>query len=85
MPQATALPARRFERYWGTPHGLDIGAVAAAYGIPTARLTNLDELRSALSVAAKGMQVVVARTDREANVAAHDRLNAAVARAIAKL
>ena len=24
LPQATALPADQFERYWGTPHGVDV-------------------------------------------------------------
>ncbi len=33
LPQAAALDAGQFERYWGTPHRLDLAAIAAAYGI----------------------------------------------------
>ena len=29
LPQAAALPEGQFERYWGTPHGGDVAAIAA--------------------------------------------------------
>ncbi len=32
-PRRRRFPKRQFERYWGTPHGADVAAVAAAYGV----------------------------------------------------
>jgi 2-succinyl-5-enolpyruvyl-6-hydroxy-3-cyclohexene-1-carboxylate synthase len=84
LPQARRLPAGRFERLFGTPHGVRIDAVAAALGAAT---TEVDEaggvepsIRSALD--ARGVRVVVVRTDRAANVKVHEELNAAVAAAL---
>jgi 2-succinyl-5-enolpyruvyl-6-hydroxy-3-cyclohexene-1-carboxylate synthase len=60
LPQASALPGDRFERLFGTPHGVDVAAVATGFGV----------------------DVEVVRTDRAANKALHDELNAAVAAAV---
>lgn len=78
LPQAEALDPDRFERLFGTPHGLDLVALAAAYGTAASAV---DDLGPALSraLADGGVHVLVARTDRQANVALHDRLHAAVA------
>lgn len=81
LPQAAALAPDTFERYWGTPHHLDLAAVAGAYGVDTCRLTDLDELTDALK-GGPGIRVVIAGTDRAANVALHGRLLAAVAAAV---
>jgi 2-succinyl-5-enolpyruvyl-6-hydroxy-3-cyclohexene-1-carboxylate synthase len=61
LPQASALPASRFETLFGTPHGIDLTAVAGAYGV----------------------SVVHVRTNRDANVAVHEEINAAIAAALA--
>lgn len=81
LPQAAALAPDTFERYWGTPHHLDLAAVAGAYGVDTRRLADLDELTDTLK-GGPGIRVVIAGTDRDANVAVHGRLHAAVAAAV---
>jgi 2-succinyl-5-enolpyruvyl-6-hydroxy-3-cyclohexene-1-carboxylate synthase len=75
LPQAT-LPD--FERYWGTPPGVDPAAVAAGYGVPV----TVDSSLSALE-APHGVRVVVVRSDRSQNVAVHQALLSAIAAAIA--
>ena len=86
LPQASALPADRFERYWGTPHGLDLVGLASAYGALAHRVTSRAELESFLSEPGRpGVRVAVVPSDRATNVAAHDRLNAAVAEAVAQV
>ncbi|HZQ28660.1 MAG TPA: 2-succinyl-5-enolpyruvyl-6-hydroxy-3-cyclohexene-1-carboxylic-acid synthase [Acidimicrobiales bacterium] len=78
LPQARALAAERFEALFGTPHGLDLAAVAGGFGLP---VVPLDEALAA--AASPGPRVVHVRTDRAANVAVHDELHAAVAAALA--
>jgi 2-succinyl-5-enolpyruvyl-6-hydroxy-3-cyclohexene-1-carboxylate synthase len=85
LPQATSQPRDRFERLWGTPHGTDALAVARGYGAAVRELTDLPSLRDAIGAASEhgaGLRVLVARTDRHANVAVHERLVSAVAEAV---
>jgi 2-succinyl-5-enolpyruvyl-6-hydroxy-3-cyclohexene-1-carboxylate synthase len=83
LPQAGALPAGQFERYWGTPHGADILAIAAAYGAEAIEVADRSQLDRVLGCARQpGVRVALVRSDRAANVAAHDRLHAAVAAAV---
>jgi 2-succinyl-5-enolpyruvyl-6-hydroxy-3-cyclohexene-1-carboxylate synthase len=87
LPQATQLPAERFERLWGTPHGVDLLAIASAYGAATSSIesaADLDEVIASVG-AGKGVRVARYRSDRASNVTDHDRLNAAVAKAVAGL
>ena len=83
LPQATALPRDDFERYWGTPHGVDITAVASSYGVTAHEVVSRSELDAVLSGIGKpGVSVAVVRSDRAANVSVHERLNTAVAAAV---
>jgi 2-succinyl-5-enolpyruvyl-6-hydroxy-3-cyclohexene-1-carboxylate synthase len=83
LSQATALPAGQFERYWGTPHGVDILAIAAAYGAEVIEVASRPQLDGVLARAGQpGLRVARVRSDRAANVAVHDRLHAAVADAV---
>jgi 2-succinyl-5-enolpyruvyl-6-hydroxy-3-cyclohexene-1-carboxylate synthase len=84
LPQAAALPPARFEQLWGTPHGIDLAALAAAYRVPVSRVDRADQVGPAVSaaVAGGGVRVVHVRTDREANVAMHAEIGTAVAAAV---
>jgi 2-succinyl-5-enolpyruvyl-6-hydroxy-3-cyclohexene-1-carboxylate synthase len=81
LPQARVLEPDRFELLFGTPHGLDLVAVASALGVP-ARAVGDVSTAVADAVGAGGVHVLVVRTERAANVDLHDRLHAAVAGAL---
>lgn len=84
LPPAEELEPERFERLYGTPHGLDLAAIATAYGIPAVRVSTPVELRSRLtSSRPAGPSVVVVESDRSANPASHEALNQAVSLAVA--
>lgn len=80
LPQATALTPDRFELLFGTPHGTDLVALAAAHGLPARTVRTAGELRAAL--AQPGPSLVRVAGDRAANVAEHRRLNDAVVAAM---
>jgi 2-succinyl-5-enolpyruvyl-6-hydroxy-3-cyclohexene-1-carboxylate synthase len=84
LPQAEAVDADRFEQLFGTPHGLDLAALAAAYGVSACQSGDV-AATVAECLAAGGVHAVVLRTDRVANVEVHRRLNAAVAEAVASV
>jgi 2-succinyl-5-enolpyruvyl-6-hydroxy-3-cyclohexene-1-carboxylate synthase len=52
-----------FDRIFGTPHGADLGALCAGYGIPHTLADSPAELRAALAPA-PGIRVVEVRTER---------------------
>jgi 2-succinyl-5-enolpyruvyl-6-hydroxy-3-cyclohexene-1-carboxylate synthase len=84
LPQAVALPEGQFERYWGTPHGADLAAIANAYGVEVAECADRKSLDAVLrDVDRPGVRVAVVSSGRAANVAAHDRVNSAAATAVA--
>jgi 2-succinyl-5-enolpyruvyl-6-hydroxy-3-cyclohexene-1-carboxylate synthase len=68
---------------WGTPHGADITALAAAHGLATHECVTVAELREALTVC--GPVVIRVATNRDENVTAHDLLNRAVATVLDEL
>lgn len=80
LPQASALPAERFERLFGTPQPVDIAALSEAHGIPAERVETEGDLTSALDNA--GPRVIIVQSERGANVAVHEALNRAVAAAL---
>jgi 2-succinyl-5-enolpyruvyl-6-hydroxy-3-cyclohexene-1-carboxylate synthase len=85
LPQALALPAERFEQLFGTPHGVDLAAVARAHGIAVAQPDTAAAVRDAIAdaVTAGGVRMIHVRTERAANVAVHDEIHRAVAQAVA--
>jgi 2-succinyl-5-enolpyruvyl-6-hydroxy-3-cyclohexene-1-carboxylate synthase len=71
-----------FERVFGTPHHADLGALAAAAGLPHVLVTTPAGLAAALSgesLPAKGLRVAEVRTGRAAGAAARAGLAAAAA------
>lgn len=67
----STLPQRGvagFEQVFGTPHGLDPAAIAAAMGIKSKRINNASDLITELKTKVEGLSVVVLDVpDREAN------------------
>jgi 2-succinyl-5-enolpyruvyl-6-hydroxy-3-cyclohexene-1-carboxylate synthase len=80
LPQRAALSHASFERLFGTPHGLDLAAVARAYGVPAFSPASTADIPAHID--GSGLRLLHVRTDRDANVAVHDELHAAVAAAL---
>jgi 2-succinyl-5-enolpyruvyl-6-hydroxy-3-cyclohexene-1-carboxylate synthase len=72
LPQATELAPETFEQLFGTPHGVDLVALAAVHGIPEVEAVG----------SGTGVRLVRVRTDRAQNVRAHDAINRAVVDAL---
>jgi 2-succinyl-5-enolpyruvyl-6-hydroxy-3-cyclohexene-1-carboxylate synthase len=83
LPQAS-LPRERFELLFGTPHGVDLTALAAAHGIESETVETAADVAGAVgkAMAGGGVRLVRIRTDRTANVAVHDEIHAAVCAAL---
>jgi 2-succinyl-5-enolpyruvyl-6-hydroxy-3-cyclohexene-1-carboxylate synthase len=88
LPPAAVLDEAAFERLFGTPQSADVAAVAAGFGCAVDEIGPTSPpgaLAEALARAAGrgGTTVVRVRLpDRAANVAAHERLHAAVVAAV---
>jgi 2-succinyl-5-enolpyruvyl-6-hydroxy-3-cyclohexene-1-carboxylate synthase len=80
LPQASLLPDQRFQQLFGTPHGTDLVALAAAHGLPATTVTSIDELLQWL--VRPGPWLVRVPSDRAANVQVHHAVHAAVVQAI---
>ncbi|MPZ86608.1 MAG: 2-succinyl-5-enolpyruvyl-6-hydroxy-3-cyclohexene-1-carboxylic-acid synthase [Nitriliruptorales bacterium] len=83
LPQAR-LPAH-FERLFGTPHGVDLAAVAATAACGHRRVRCAPDLPAGIQAARRdgGIQLVEVRTDRAVNAALHERMGTAVSTALA--
>lgn len=80
LPVAERTP--HFERFFGTPHGVDFEHVAALSGAALHRPRSLEELAQIVRAPDAGLRLVEVRTDRRANVEAHRQLNAALVAAV---
>jgi len=80
LPQADAVDRGRFDAAFATPHGRSLVEVAAAFGLPAEELSSPGRLAQAMT--APGPVLLEAHTDREENVAVHQRLHAAVRKAL---
>ncbi|WP_283134411.1 2-succinyl-5-enolpyruvyl-6-hydroxy-3-cyclohexene-1-carboxylic-acid synthase [Rhizohabitans arisaemae] len=81
LPQAALTGP--FERVFGTPHGVDLAAVAAATRTPYTLLTSLTELPKA--ILGEGIRIVEAQTDRTRNAEIHTLIRDAATRAVRDL
>ncbi|GAB3416899.1 2-succinyl-5-enolpyruvyl-6-hydroxy-3-cyclohexene-1-carboxylate synthase [Flindersiella endophytica] len=77
LEQGAPTYSESFERLFGTPHGVDIAALAAATRTPYTLATNGEELQAALS-RARGLRLVEVPIDRSRTRELHDRLRKAV-------
>ena len=71
-PAGDELGPETFEQLFGTPHGVDLVALAAVHGIP-----EVDAVGRGT-----GVRLVRVQTDRAENVRAHDAINRAVVDAL---
>jgi 2-succinyl-5-enolpyruvyl-6-hydroxy-3-cyclohexene-1-carboxylate synthase len=85
------LPIREhepeFTRYFATPHGRDLSALATLYGVPFRRVCDRATLGTALTeaLAAGGTHVIEVPSDREENRVRRAAAEAHVAEALAQI
>jgi 2-succinyl-5-enolpyruvyl-6-hydroxy-3-cyclohexene-1-carboxylate synthase len=82
LPQA-GLPDH-FELLFGTPHGVDLAALASVHGLPAQRVEKAGEVVPAVEAAigAGGVRLVIVPTERAENVRRHREAWTAVASAL---
>lgn len=71
------------ERLFGTPHSVDLGALAAAYGVAHRSVSTTAELAAALAEPWEGRSIIEVHTDRRGLRELHVRIRAAVTAAVA--
>ena len=71
------------ERLFGTPHSVDLGALAAAYGVAHRSVSTTAELAAALAEPWEGRSIIEVHTDRHGLRDLHVRIRAAVGAAVA--
>jgi 2-succinyl-5-enolpyruvyl-6-hydroxy-3-cyclohexene-1-carboxylate synthase len=72
-----------FERHWGTPHGLDLAAVARGFGVGATRVADAPDLASAVAAPSDVPRVIHVVTNRVENADLHRRIRSAVETALA--
>lgn len=77
LPQAQTLELTKFEKIFGTPHGVNLKMVAQAHQINTHEVANMSDFAEVLSQRGPWLARVV--TDRQENVKVHERINQMVA------
>lgn len=82
LPQESSLKSDEFEALLGTPRGVSAAKAADLFDLPHRRLDALADLPDAL---AAGTGLIEVRTDRHANVEAHEQLAKRVHAALSNL
>jgi 2-succinyl-5-enolpyruvyl-6-hydroxy-3-cyclohexene-1-carboxylate synthase len=78
LPQAAAIDTASFERLFGTPHGVRLDRLAAAYDVAYTSVGDAEQLAAALAPVGRP-HIVEVGTNRDANAALHARLRAVTA------
>ncbi|MCP1415151.1 2-succinyl-5-enolpyruvyl-6-hydroxy-3-cyclohexene-1-carboxylic-acid synthase [Paenarthrobacter sp. A20] len=73
------------ERLFGTPHSVDIAALAAAYGVGHQAVSTTAELADALKLPLKGRTIVEVRVDRAGLRVLHARIKEAINAAVGQV
>ncbi|MFC8038957.1 2-succinyl-5-enolpyruvyl-6-hydroxy-3-cyclohexene-1-carboxylic-acid synthase [Paenarthrobacter sp. NPDC057355] len=73
------------ERLFGTPHSVDIAALAAAYGVGHQAVSTTAELAEALKAPLKGRTIVEVRVDRAGLRGLHARIKDAISAAVGQV
>jgi len=76
LEQGAPAHGDRFERLFGTPHGVDLAALCAATRTPHLQVTSRPELEQALASPNGGIEVVEARVGRTDRRALDERIRA---------
>ncbi|WP_278236469.1 2-succinyl-5-enolpyruvyl-6-hydroxy-3-cyclohexene-1-carboxylic-acid synthase [Isoptericola sp. AK164] len=82
LAQDGPTAAATFERVFGTPHGADLGALCAGYGVAHRRVGDVAALRAALAEPPAGVSVVEVRLPRADRLAESRGLATRVAEAV---
>lgn len=70
------------ERLFGTPHTVDLAALAAAYGVAHRVVSTTSDLAAALAGPVEGRSIIEVRTDRHGLRDLHGRIRTAVSAAV---
>ena len=76
LEQGAAEYADRFDRLFGTPHGVDLASLCAATRTPHWRVESVDELAHALANPNGGVEVVEVRVRRDTRRDLDERIRA---------
>lgn len=83
--EASGRYGNAVERLFGTPHSVDLAALAAAYGVAHSRVSTTAGLAEALGEPWQGRSIIEVRTDRRGLRELHVRIRAAVGAAVAPI
>ncbi len=84
LPQRSSVDGAVFEQLFGTPHGIDLTAFLAVHGVEVvAHRGDVAASIAALLASDAPVAALVVPSDRDGNVALHERIHAAVAAAVA--
>lgn len=76
LEQGAERYAAQYERLFGTPHGVDLGALCAATRTPHLRVGSLPELEQALASPNGGIEVVEVVVRRDNRRSLDERIRA---------
>lgn len=71
-----------FERFWGTPHGLDLTSLAEAFGVDAETVDHAGRLAESVAAHSDRPRLIQVHTDRSANADLHRQIRQAVAAAV---